>query len=127
MDFLGLRNLTILRKVIDWIEQTTGEKLDPHQFPLDDNETFAMIGRGDTEGVFQLESIGVRELLRRIKPETFREIIAVNALYRPGPLRAGMVEDYIQGKHARRRSPMNTPFWKAYWLRRTVCCSFRSS
>lgn len=100
MDFLGLRNLTILGKVIDWIEQTTGEKLAPNKFPLDDKETFAMIGRGETEGVFQLESTGIRELLQRIKPETFREIIAVNALYRPGPLRAGMVENYIQGKHS---------------------------
>ena len=84
--------------MIDWIEQTTGEKLDPHQFPLDDKETFAMIGRGETEGVFQLESTGIRELLRRIKPDNFREIVAVNALYRPGPLRAGMVEDYVQGE-----------------------------
>ena len=104
MDFLGLRNLTILRKVIDWIEQTTGEKLDPHQFPLDDKETFAMIGRGETEGVFQLESSGIRELLKRIKPDNFREIIAVNALYRPGPLRAGMVEDYIQVKQSHKQA-----------------------
>lgn len=104
MDFLGLRNLTILRKVIDWIEQTTGEKLDPNQFPLDDKETFAMIGRGETEGVFQLESGGIRELLRRLKPTHFREIAAVNALYRPNPIQGGLVEEYIQAKNGHKEA-----------------------
>jgi DNA polymerase-3 subunit alpha len=103
MDFLGLRNLTILSKVIALIEQTTGESVDPYAFPLDDAETFALLCRGETKGVFQLESGGIRDLLQRMKPDHFRDIIATNALYRPGPLEGGMVEDYIQVKHGRKQ------------------------
>ena len=104
MDFLGLRNLTILSKVIALIEQTTGENVDPYAFPLDDAETFALLCRGETKGVFQLESGGIRDLLQRMKPDHFRDIIATNALYRPGPLEGGMVEDYIQVKHGRKQA-----------------------
>ena len=103
MDFLGLRNLTILSKVIALIEQTTGKRVDPYAFPLDDAETFALLCRGETKGVFQLESGGIRDLLQRMKPDHFRDIIATNALYRPGPLEGGMVEDYIQVKHGRKK------------------------
>ncbi|MCC6124323.1 MAG: DNA polymerase III subunit alpha [Pirellulales bacterium] len=103
MDFLGLRNLTILSKVIELIEQTTHEKINPYRFPLDDKETYALFCRGETKGVFQLESGGIRDLLQRMKPDGFRDIIATNALYRPGPLEGGMVEDYIQVKHGRKR------------------------
>ena len=103
MDFLGLRNLTILSKVIGLIEQTTGKKIDPYAFPLDDQEAFALLCRGETKGVFQLESGGIRDLLQRMKPDHFRDIIATNALYRPGPLEGGMVEDYIQVKHGRKQ------------------------
>ncbi|MGO9109881.1 MAG: DNA polymerase III subunit alpha [Thermoguttaceae bacterium] len=104
MDFLGLRNLTILSKVIALIEQTTGEQVDPYKFPLDDAETFALLCRGETKGVFQLESGGIRDLLQRMKPDHFRDIIATCALYRPGPLEGGMVEDYIQVKHGRKQA-----------------------
>ncbi len=104
MDFLGLRNLTILSKVIGLIEQTTGRQIDPYAFPLDDTETFALLCRGETKGVFQLESGGIRDLLQRMKPDHFRDIIATNALYRPGPLEGGMVEDYIQVKHGRKKA-----------------------
>jgi len=104
MDFLGLRNLTILSKVIALIEQTTGEQVDPYKFPLDDKETFALLCRGETKGVFQLESGGIRDLLQRMKPDHFRDIIATCALYRPGPLEGGMVEDYIQVKHGRKQA-----------------------
>jgi len=104
MDFLGLRNLTILSKVMGLIEQTTGKKIDPYKFPLDDRETFALLCRGETKGVFQLESGGIRDLLQRMKPDHFRDIIATNALYRPGPLEGGMVEDYIQVKHGRKKA-----------------------
>jgi len=102
MDFLGLRNLTILSKVVELIHETTGQEIDPYQFPLDDAETFALLCRGETKGVFQLESGGIRDLLQRMKPDHFRDIIATNALYRPGPLEGGMVDDYIQVKHARK-------------------------
>jgi DNA polymerase-3 subunit alpha len=98
MDFLGLRNLTILSKAVEIIEQTTGETVDPLKFPLDDTATFELLRRGETKGVFQLESGGIRDLLQRMKPDHFRDIIATNALYRPGPLEGGMVDDYIAVK-----------------------------
>jgi len=102
MDFLGLRNLTILSKTVELIEQTTGEKVDPHAFPLDDKETFALLQRGETKGIFQLESGGIRDLLQKMKPDHFRDIIATNALYRPGPLEGGMVDEYVNVKHGRK-------------------------
>ncbi len=112
MDFLGLRNLTILSKVVELIAQTTGEKVDPYSFPLDDEETFALLCRGETKGVFQLESGGIRELLQRMKPDHFRDVIATNALYRPGPLEGGMVDDYIQVKHGRKQAEYKHPVMK---------------
>jgi DNA polymerase-3 subunit alpha len=112
MDFLGLRNLTILSKVVDLIEQTTGKRVDPYTFPLDDQPTFALLCRGETKGVFQLESGGIRDLLQRMKPDHFRDIIATNALYRPGPLEGGMVDDYIQVKHGRKAPEYKHPVMK---------------
>ena len=112
MDFLGLRNLTILSKVVELIEQSTGRKVDPYAFPLDDQETFALLCRGETKGVFQLESGGIRELLQRMKPDHFHDIIATNALYRPGPLEGGMVDDYIQVKHGRKAAEYKHPVMK---------------
>ena len=112
MDFLGLRNLTILLKAVELIEQTTGRRIDPYQFPRDDQETFALLCRGETKGVFQLESGGIRDLLQRMKPDHFRDIIATNALYRPGPLEGGMVDDYIQVKHGRKKAEYKHPVMK---------------
>jgi len=109
MDFLGLRNLTILSKVVDLIHQTTGEKVDPYRFPLDDPETFDLLCRGETKGIFQLESNGIRDLLQRMKPDHFRDIIATNALYRPGPLEGGMVDDYIRVKHGHQKAEYKHP------------------
>jgi DNA polymerase-3 subunit alpha len=103
MDFLGLRNLTILSKAALLIEQTTGQKIDPYKFPLDDKKTFALLARGETKGIFQLESGGIRDLLQKMKPDHFRDIIATNALYRPGPLEGGMVADYVAVKHGRQQ------------------------
>jgi len=112
MDFLGLRNLTILSKAVDLIEQTTGNKVDPYKFPLDDKATFALLCRGETKGIFQLESGGIRDLLQKMKPDHFRDIIATNALYRPGPLEGGMVDDYVQVKHGRRPAQYPHPVMK---------------
>jgi len=109
MDFLGLRNLTILRRAVDLIERSTGRKVDPYQFPLDDQETFALLCRGETKGIFQLEGGGIRDLLQRMKPDHFRDIIAINALYRPGPLEGGMVDDYIEVKHGRKQAEYKHP------------------
>jgi len=103
MDFLGLRNLTILSRAVELIRETTGKDVDPYKFPLDDQPTFDLLCRGETKGIFQLESGGIRDLLQRMKPDHFRDIIATNALYRPGPLEGGMVEDYVQVKHGRKK------------------------
>ena len=112
MDFLGLRNLTILSKAVELIERTTGERIDPYKFPLDDHATFALLCRGETKGIFQLESGGIRDLLQKMKPDHFRDIIATNALYRPGPLEGGMVDDYVQVKHGRKAAEYPHPVMK---------------
>ncbi len=112
MDFLGLRNLTILSKAVDLIEQTTGERVDPYRFPLDDRESFELLCRGETKGIFQLESGGIRDLLQKMKPDHFRDIIATNALYRPGPLKGGMVDDYVDIKHGRKPAEYKHPVLK---------------
>src|SRR5262249_28858900 len=103
MDFLGLRNLTVLDNAVKLIEKTRGVTIDPQALPLDDAKTYQRLQRGDAKGVFQLESDGIRELLKRMKPDNIRDLIAVNALYRPGPLGGGMVDDYINRKHGREK------------------------
>lgn len=103
MDFLGLRTLTVLDNAVRLIEKTRGKKIDVYELPLDDAPTFALLQRGDAKGVFQLESDGIRELLKRMKPDNIRDLIATNALYRPGPLGGGMVDAYINVKHGRER------------------------
>ncbi|MBQ9989208.1 MAG: DNA polymerase III subunit alpha [Clostridia bacterium] len=96
MDFLGLRNVTIIEDAVHLVAQTTGRRLDMRTIPLDDQEVFRMISRGDTDGVFQLESGGMRALLRDLQPNCFEDIVACISLYRPGP----MVEipRYVAGK-----------------------------
>jgi DNA polymerase-3 subunit alpha len=103
MDFLGLRTLTLLDNAVKLIAKTRGEKIDLERLPLDDAKTFALLQRGDARGVFQFESDGIRELLKRLRPDNIRDLIACNALYRPGPLGGGMVDAYINRKHGRER------------------------
>ncbi len=98
MDFLGLKNLSIIEKTLELIESTAGEKIDIDTIPLDDKETYRLLQRADTKGVFQLESGGMQTLLRRLGPTCFEDIIAVVALYRPGPLNSGMADDFIRRK-----------------------------
>ena len=109
MDFLGLRNLTVLSNAVEIIEQTSGEQVDVHKFPLEDEKTFALLQRGETKGVFQLESGGIRDLLQKMKPDHFSDIIATAALYRPGPLEGGMVQQYIDVKHGRKPAEYKHP------------------
>lgn len=104
MDFLGLRTLTILRNSVDLIEQTTGQRIDILKFPLDDPASFKLLQSGDTKGVFQLESGGIRDLLQKMKPDHFLDIVATNALYRPGPLEGGMVQQYVDVKNGRKQA-----------------------
>ncbi len=97
MDFLGLRNLTVIEDACDLIEKSTGQRPDMSEVPLDDPAVFAMISEGDTDGVFQLESGGMRNLLRELKPNCFEDIIACISLYRPGPMEE--IPKYVAGKH----------------------------
>jgi DNA polymerase-3 subunit alpha len=109
MDFLGLRTLTLLDNAVKLIEKTRGEKIDIYSLPLDDRATYELLQRGDARGVFQFESDGIRELLKRMKPDNIRDIIACTALYRPGPLGGGMVDAYVNRKHGREKSAYPHP------------------
>jgi DNA polymerase-3 subunit alpha len=99
MDYLGLRTLTILEKTLRNIEKQGGTAPDLDRLPEGDPPTYALLVAGDTEGVFQLESDGMKKLLSRIKPDCFEDLIAILALYRPGPLESGMVEMFTRRKH----------------------------
>lgn len=99
MDFLGLRNLTLIESIIDLIKKRVRVNFDIKTIPLDDKDTFLMLSRGETTGVFQLESEGMRHVLRRLKPTNFEDIVAVNALYRPGPMEN--IPMFIDRKHGK--------------------------
>ncbi len=109
MDFLGLRNLTILDKAVKNVKKHRHIDIDPVKLPLDDRATFALLQRGETKGIFQLESGGMRDLLTKMKPDKFADIIATSALYRPGPLEGGMVMTYVDVKHKRLPLPKVHP------------------
>ena len=110
-DFLGLRTLTI----IDWAVRTinagraaAGEPpLDPSVLPIDDADTYALLKRCETTAIFQLESRGMRDLVRRLQPDRFEDVVALVALFRPGPLQSGMVDDFINRKHGRTSGPID--------------------
>jgi DNA polymerase III subunit alpha len=101
-DFLGLKTLTVIDITLRLVKREKPD-FDIHSVPLDDKGVYEMIARGDTTGVFQLESSGFKELLRKLRPDRFEDIIAAGALYRPGPLEGGMVDDFINRKHGRTR------------------------
>jgi DNA polymerase III subunit alpha len=101
MDFLGLRNLTVISDALDHIEASTGERIDIDHVALDDPATYAMLASGDTDGVFQLDSSGMKALVRQLKPDRFDDVVALLALYRPGPMSAGLHTEYCERKHGR--------------------------
>ncbi len=101
MDFLGLRNLTTIYKTVDMIKARQGIEVDINNIPLDDKPTYDMLMVGDTDGVFQLESQGMKNLVKRLKPDVFEDLGALVALFRPGPLDSGMVDDFVERKHGR--------------------------
>ncbi len=103
MDFLGLKTMSILKKAADIAFESEGIHIDYGTVPLDDQKTFAMLGQGQTLGVFQCESSGFQELIKLLKPDRFEDLIALVALYRPGPLMAGMHTQYCDRKHGRER------------------------
>jgi len=98
MDFLGLRTLTVISNALKIIKHTRGEEVDINKIPLDDKKVYKMLSKGNCAGIFQLESEGMRDLVKRLKPENMEDITALLALYRPGPLGSGMIEDFISGK-----------------------------
>jgi DNA polymerase-3 subunit alpha len=107
MDFLGLKNLTILKDALQMIEENHGVKVDLDTIPLDDTATFELYQRGDTDGTFQFESIGMKQHLRNLKPDKFEDLIAMNALFRPGPIK--YIPNYIARKHGREAVSYDLP------------------
>lgn len=103
MDILGLRTLTVIDRALEIIRETRGIEFDVDHLDLDDRAVYDLLSSGDTIGVFQLESSGLRRLLTEMKPNRFEDLIAVIALYRPGPLGSGMIEDFINCKHGRQQ------------------------
>src|SRR3954465_7377795 len=112
-DFLGLKTLTVIQVCVDHVNReraARGEaEFDLSVIPLDDGEVYEMISQADVTGVFQLESSGFRELLKKLRPDCFEDIVAAGALYRPGPLEGGMVDDFIERKHGRKRVEYDHP------------------
>jgi len=109
MDFLGLTTLDIIQDALALIEQHRGVKLEVEDLPLDDQPTYQIFSKGFTSGVFQFESRGMRDILRKYQPTRIEDLCALNALYRPGPLQGGMVEDFIDRKHGRKQVTYDFP------------------
>ncbi len=101
-DFLGLKTLDQIRDAVALVERNTGEHIDIAQLPYDDAKTYELLSRGDSLGIFQVESDGMQKLLQRLRPESIEEAVALIALYRPGPLQSGMVDTFVDCKHGRK-------------------------
>ncbi len=101
MDFLGLKNLTMIQKTVELVEQTRHVAIDLDNLSLEDPAVYKLLARGELEGVFQLESSGMRQIVRELKPSGIEDISSVLALYRPGPLDAGLIPKFINRKHGR--------------------------
>lgn len=99
MDFLGLRTLTVIQEALKIINKVNNINLKIEEVPIDDNKTFKLFSRAETMGIFQLESSGMRDLLKKLKPQKFEDIVALVALYRPGPIGSGMLDDFMKRKH----------------------------
>jgi len=108
-DFLGLRTLTVMEDTVRLIQQKTGKRLSIDEIPLDDEKTYALLASGQTNGIFQLESSGMKEIMIKLQPENFHDLIALVALYRPGPLQSGMVDDFIDRKHGKKEITYEIP------------------
>ncbi len=103
MDFLGLKNLTTIKSALKLITKRHGINIEINKISLDDKKTFELLTSGDTDGVFQLESSGMKNLVKRLKPSVFEDLGALVALFRPGPLDSGMVDDFVDRKHGRQK------------------------
>ncbi|RKH18345.1 DNA polymerase III subunit alpha [Corallococcus sp. CA047B] len=102
-DFLGLKTLTVIQHALDLVNRNHGKDIKRHEIPLTDDSMWALMAKGDTAGVFQMESSGFTEMVMKLKPSCFEDVIAAGALYRPGPLDAGMVDVFINRKHGREK------------------------
>lgn len=109
LDLLGLRNLTVLGRTVALVNERYRTCEDIYKLSLDDQQTYSLLCAGDTRGIFQVEGSGIRELLVRIKPDRFSDLVAIIALYRPGPLGSGMVDDYVSGKHGLKQPHYDHP------------------
>ena len=109
MDFLGLRTLTVIDNALKMIQQSINIELVLGAIPMNDPATFKLLCEAKTLGVFQLESSGMRDLLKKLKPDGFEDIIALLAMYRPGPLESGMVDDYVKRKHGTMEEKYDLP------------------
>ncbi len=126
MDFLGLRNLDVIEDAVEIIRRSNGVELDIERIPLDDAKTYEMLARGDSIGVFQLESEGMREAMRKVRPSEFEDIVALVSLYRPGAMR--YIDDYANGKRRPGLGPLRRIRACARSPRRpTAAASTRSS
>jgi DNA polymerase-3 subunit alpha len=101
MDFLGLKTLTLIDDALDSIARSTGSRPVLDEVPLDDAEVYELFSRARTFGIFQFESEGMKDILRRLKPERFEDLVALNALYRPGPIGGGLIDDFIKRRHGK--------------------------
>mgnify|MGYP001027393029 CR=1 FL=1 len=102
-DFLGLKTLSVIDEAVKLIKQTTGKSINIDEIPMNDKRTFDYISTGSTKGMFQIESAGMQSLCKRLKPDCFEDLIAILALYRPGPMESGMLEDFIQRKRGEQK------------------------
>jgi len=109
MDFLGLTTLTVLQDAVRMVEQNRGVQVDLENLALDDEATYKLFSRGDTTAIFQFESHGMRDILRRYQPTRIEDLTALNALYRPGPIQGGMVDDFINRKHGKTKVTFELP------------------
>jgi DNA polymerase-3 subunit alpha len=109
MDFLGLTTLTVLSDAVKLIKQNRGTDIDLDTLPLDDEASYKIFARGDTTGIFQFESHGMRDILRRYQPTRLEDLTALNALYRPGPIQGGMIDDFIARKHGKKKVTYDLP------------------
>jgi len=108
MDFLGLTTLTVLHDTVRMIQQNRGAKIDIDNLALDDAETYKLFARGETTAIFQFESHGMRDILRRYQPTRIEDLTALNALYRPGPIQGGMIDDFINRKQGKTKVSSNS-------------------
>src|SRR5215467_11248249 len=109
MDFLGLTTLTVLQDAVRMVEQNRGAKIDIDNLTLEDEETYKLFSRGETTAIFQFESHGMRDILRRYQPTRIEHLTALNALYRPGPIQGGMIDDFINRKHGKTKVAYELP------------------